>query len=145
MINLVFSQYENKNGPGKVAINTIKGMQLLGIPFTVNSDNSFPSVFLQENPHMRSKNLSKDLLANRKVFHTKRKPNRATLWKVMGVGNPNNYTIRVKHWYNFEDEVISKISRTFIVTNEIVQNAMHDKGGITLTRVDSGSQYYCFP
>ena len=62
MINLVFSQYENKNGPGKVAINTIKGMQLLGIPFTVNSDNSFPSVFLQENPHMRSKNLSKDLV-----------------------------------------------------------------------------------
>jgi hypothetical protein len=41
------------------------------------------------------KNLSKDLLANRKVFHTKRKPNRATLWKVMGVGNPNNYTISV--------------------------------------------------
>ncbi len=41
------------------------------------------------------KNLSKDLLANRKVFHTKRKPNRATLWKVTGVGNPNNYTITV--------------------------------------------------
>ncbi len=41
------------------------------------------------------KNLSKDLLANRKEFHTKRKPNSATLWKVMGVGNPNNYTITV--------------------------------------------------
>ncbi len=41
------------------------------------------------------KNLSKVLLANCKVFHTKRKPNSATLWKVMVVGNPNNYTITV--------------------------------------------------
>jgi hypothetical protein len=41
------------------------------------------------------KNLPKDLLANHKEFLMKRKPNSATLWKVMGVGNPNNYTIMV--------------------------------------------------
>ena len=62
MINLIFSQYENKNGPGKVAINTVKGLQEIGIPFTVNSDNQFPSVFLQDHPYMHVKNLAGDLV-----------------------------------------------------------------------------------
>jgi glycosyltransferase involved in cell wall biosynthesis len=62
MINLIFSQYENKSGPGKVAINTVKGLQEIGIPFTVNSDNQFPSVFLQDHPYMHVKNLSGDLV-----------------------------------------------------------------------------------
>lgn len=62
MINLFFSQNENKNGPGKVVINLIRGLNLLDISFTVNLNNSFPCVFLQEYSSLYKKNISNDLV-----------------------------------------------------------------------------------
>ena len=62
MINLFILQSENKNGPGKVVINTIKGLELLKIPYTINSKNLFPSVFLQEHNYINFKDLSNDII-----------------------------------------------------------------------------------
>jgi hypothetical protein len=63
MINLVYSQNSNNNGPGKVVINLKKGLELLNINYTENNFKiDAPSIFLQEHPVMYEKNLSMDLV-----------------------------------------------------------------------------------
>ena len=63
MINLVYSENLNNNGPGKVVINLKKGLELLNINYTENNFKiDTPSIFLQEHTKMYEKNLSMDLV-----------------------------------------------------------------------------------
>jgi len=50
--------------------------------------------------------------------------------------------IRVHHWNNFEDIVVSEVVGSGVVANEEVNDTLHHVGRVRLSRMDSGSNYY---
>jgi hypothetical protein len=51
-----------------------------------------------------------------------------------------NYAIRIYHGNYFEDKALSEIDCASIIANEVVDEALHDEGGVGFTRVDSSGQ-----
>ena len=52
----------------------------------------------------------------------------------------NYHAIRVQHWYHFEHKVISQISGSFIVWNEVLECSVHYVRGISFSRMDAPCQ-----
>ena len=48
-----------------------------------------------------------------------------------------DYTVRVQHWDNLEDELVSQLMRYRIAADEEIYNSFHHPGRVWLTRVDS--------
>ena len=49
----------------------------------------------------------------------------------------NDYTIWVQHWYNLEDEGAPEEFSVLVVTNQEVNDAIHEPGRVTFTRMNT--------